>query len=92
MISRTQEDFIWGAVIGGAIAAGIALLLAPTSGKEARKKVINGFSGLNGKKTHTRSHADTHAHHHNGHNGTHASHARPKKAAPKRASSGHKKA
>lgn len=57
MVSRTQEDFILGALIGGAVAAGIALLFTPISGKEARKKVVNGFNSNNSKKSASRSHA-----------------------------------
>lgn len=43
MNSKTAEDFILGALIGGAIGAATALMLAPLSGHALRNKIVNGF-------------------------------------------------
>lgn len=50
MISKTQEDFIWGAVVGGTLAAAFTLFLTPISGSEARKHIVNGFQKIKGKE------------------------------------------
>ncbi len=50
MISKNQENFVWGALLGGAIGAAAALLFTPASGAQIRKKFQNGFNLLNGKK------------------------------------------
>ena len=52
MISKNQENFVWGALLGGAIGAAAALLLTPYSGAEIRKQVRN---RLNGKKVKSHS-------------------------------------
>ncbi len=51
MVSRTQEDFVIGALIGGAIGAAAILLFTPYSGSELRKQILNGFGRLNGVKS-----------------------------------------
>lgn len=43
MESKTAEDFLWGALIGGAIGAAAALMLTPISGEKLRKKIKDGF-------------------------------------------------
>ena len=60
MISKKQEDFVWGALVGSAIGAAAALLLTPFSGAEVRSHFCNGFHILNGKKrTHSLKRATT---------------------------------
>ncbi len=51
MVSRTQEDFVFGALIGGAIGVAAILLFTPYSGSELRKQIQNGFGRLNGVKS-----------------------------------------
>lgn len=48
MVSKDQENFFMGALVGGAIGAAAALLLTPFSGSEIRKKVRKGFNQFNG--------------------------------------------
>ena len=48
MITKTQEEFLWGALIGGAIGAATALMLTPVSGSSLRRQVANGLNHLNG--------------------------------------------
>lgn len=63
-LTKTQENFLLGAFIGGACAATIALFLTPFSGKEARKQLLDRFQKLKGE-THLKKKALTqsaHAH------------------------------
>jgi gas vesicle protein len=46
MTSKTQEDLIWGALIGGAVAAAAVLFLTPKSGKDVRKKIESSLRHL----------------------------------------------
>ncbi len=46
MATKTTEDFLWGALIGGAIGAATALMFAPLSGEKLRKKIKDGFPDL----------------------------------------------
>lgn len=46
MESKTAEDFLIGALIGGAIGAAAALILTPFSGDKLRRKIKNRFSQL----------------------------------------------
>lgn len=58
MVTKTTEDFVWGALLGGLVGAATALLFTPTSGSKFRDQVRNGFHFLNGKKSsHSRSRA-----------------------------------
>lgn len=50
MVSKTNENFLLGALIGGAIGTTLALLLTPVSGEEFRSHVQKGLDHLNGKK------------------------------------------
>jgi gas vesicle protein len=49
MISNKREEFVWGALLGGAIGAAAALLFTPYSGAEIRRHVRKGFNRLNGQ-------------------------------------------
>lgn len=46
MESKTAEDFLLGALIGGAIGAATALMLTPFSGEALRNKIRNGLPYL----------------------------------------------
>lgn len=41
METKTAEDFLWGALLGGLIGAATALVLTPISGQALRKKIRN---------------------------------------------------
>jgi gas vesicle protein len=60
MTSKTQEDFIWGALIGGAVAAAAVLFLTPKSGKDVRKKIENSLRQLYTKKSAKVAHRKAH--------------------------------
>lgn len=48
MVSKDQENFLVGALVGGAVGAAAALLLTPYSGSEIRKRVRQGINQING--------------------------------------------
>lgn len=52
MESKTAEDFLWGALIGGAIGAAAALMLTPMSGERLRKKIVSGLPYSNNHHDH----------------------------------------
>lgn len=50
MITKTQGEFLWGALIGGAIGAATALMLTPFSGAALRRGVTDRLHHLNGRE------------------------------------------
>lgn len=57
MNSKTQTNFIMGAVVGGALSALVTLLFTPIAGSKIRAHLSNGFNGvLNGHKHKSPSH------------------------------------
>lgn len=54
MISKNQEGFLWGALVGGAVGAAAALLLTPYSGAEIRRQVRKGINRVNGSQVQLR--------------------------------------
>ena len=48
MVTKTQQEFLLGALIGGAIGAATALFLTPLSGAALRHQMTTGFGHLNG--------------------------------------------
>lgn len=46
MAEKSQEDFMWGALIGGAVGAAAMLLMTPNSGKEVRKHIQKSLQNL----------------------------------------------
>lgn len=48
MVTKTQQEFLIGALIGSAIGAATALFLTPLSGAALRRQVVTGFGHLNG--------------------------------------------
>ncbi|MCE5316082.1 MAG: YtxH domain-containing protein [Parachlamydia sp.] len=48
MVSKDQENFLVGALVGGAVGAAAALLLTPYPGSEIRKKVRKGLNQIHG--------------------------------------------
>lgn len=56
MFSKDNENFMLGALVGGALGAVAALLLTPYSGAQIRKQVQTHLSVANGKKIRARAH------------------------------------
>lgn len=50
MVTRTQQEFLLGALIGGAVGAAAALIITPLSGAALRKQMANGINSLNGNE------------------------------------------
>lgn len=65
--TQTQTDFLWGALVGGAIGAITALLLAPSSGAKLRQQVRDELFDWDGetplpKRPRTQAHRKTAVH------------------------------
>lgn len=61
-MSSTSEDFLIGALIGGAIGVAAALMLTPIRGEALRKRIADGFDLLpNGSTPKRRSMAKAHS-------------------------------
>jgi len=65
MDSETSENFIFGALIGGAIGAVAALILAPTSGESLRRKIGNSLNLSSPREKAHRAHSSHHNQHSN---------------------------
>ncbi len=61
MITKSQENFIGAALVGGAVGAVIALLFTPVSGAELRQQVRDGLNH-NGVRRKTKLSASSHGH------------------------------
>lgn len=57
MGSKDQENFLVGALVGGAFGAAAALLLTPYPGAEIRKKMRKSWDHMNGNHTKAPAHA-----------------------------------